>query len=174
MTDPLRRPETIDPEPLIAGIRGWVEIETPSERPDLIDALLDRVEADFEGLQVTRERFPASATRGGQLLLRYAPEGVHGRPLTAMGHVDTVWKVWTLARRPVRIAEGCLCGWLRFCKGDFRVTVISADCGHVYGLLARYFMTAGLDEVRYAWVPIMEASFDARAITPGCPGGGPL
>ena len=98
----LLRPEEIDPAPLVEGIVRWTEIETPSDRPDLIDRLLDMVEADFEGLPVERRRFPATAERGGQLLLRYAPEGCEGPPLTAMGHVDTVWSVGTLARRPVR------------------------------------------------------------------------
>ena len=69
-------------------------------------------------------------------------------------------------RRPVWMAP--------VLQGLFRVTVISADCGHVYGLLVRYCLTAGLDEVRYAWVPIREASFYARATASGCPGGGPL
>lgn len=102
MTDALIPPGRIDPDPLIAGILAWVEVETPSDRPDRIDALLDLVEADFAGLPVERTRLPASDTRGGQLLLRYAPPGCTGAPLVAMGHVDTVWAVGTLARRPVR------------------------------------------------------------------------
>ncbi|WP_339949729.1 M20 family metallopeptidase [uncultured Albimonas sp.] len=105
----LLRPDRIDPAPLIAGIRAWTEIETPSERPDLIDALLDLVEASFEGLPVERTRFPATE-RGGQLLLRYAPEGCSGPPVTAMGHVDTVWAVGTLARRPIAEVDGRLHG----------------------------------------------------------------
>jgi glutamate carboxypeptidase len=110
MTAPLLRPEAIDTASLVDGIRAWVEIETPSERPDLIDRLLDRVEAEFEDLPVTRERFAGTETRGGQLLLRYAPKGATGRPLVAMGHVDTVWRVGTLARRPATVADGFLHG----------------------------------------------------------------
>lgn len=105
----LLRLECIDPAPLVAGILRWVAIETPSERPDLIDVLLDMVEADFEGLPVERTRFPATG-RGGQLLLRYAPPGCEGAPITAMGHVDTVWAVGTLARRPVEQVENRLHG----------------------------------------------------------------
>ena len=105
----LQRPETIDPAPLIAGIRDWVAIETPSERPDLTDRLLDLVEAGFEGLPVERTRFPATE-RGGQLLLRYAPPGCEGAPITVMGHVDTVWAVGTLARRPMEEHDGRLHG----------------------------------------------------------------
>ena len=105
----LLRPEEIDPEPLVQGIIRWTEVETPSDRPDLIDRLLDIVEDDFEGLPVERRRFPAT-DRGGQLLLRYAPPGCAGAPVTAMGHVDTVWSVGTLARRPVRMDGNRLSG----------------------------------------------------------------
>ncbi|EPX80355.1 M20 family metallopeptidase [Salipiger mucosus] len=96
------RPAAPETERLRQGIVEWVEMETPSERPDLIDRLLDKVEADFEGLPVTRERLPARDGHGGMLILRYAPEGASGAPVVMMGHVDTVWAVGTLAARPVR------------------------------------------------------------------------
>ncbi|MBW3097472.1 M20 family metallopeptidase [Pseudohoeflea coraliihabitans] len=94
--------EAIDAAPLLRGIVDWVEMETPSDRPDLIDVLLDSVEASFEGLPVQRRRVPGRDGCGGQLILRYAPAGVSGAPLLFMGHVDTVWDAGTLAERPVR------------------------------------------------------------------------
>lgn len=101
-TSELIRPEDIDIAPLIAGLTRWVEFETPSERPDLIDLLLDDVEATFDGLSVQRRRHAAKDGRGGMLELHYAPEGSSGCPAVIMGHVDTVWAVGTLAARPVR------------------------------------------------------------------------
>jgi glutamate carboxypeptidase len=98
----LPRADAIDADPLMRGIIEWVEMETPSDRTDLIDILLDHVEASFEGLPVERQRIPARDGRGGQLVLRYAPEGSAGAPALAMGHVDTVWDAGTLAERPVR------------------------------------------------------------------------
>ena len=98
----LVRPEAIDPSPLVAGIVEWVEMETPSDRPDLIDRLLDHVERAFEGLPVERRRIPGRDGCGGQLVLRYAPDGVEGKPALLMGHIDTVWDAGTLAERPVR------------------------------------------------------------------------
>ena len=98
----LIRPEDIDTAPLIAGLTRWVEFETPSERPDLIDLLLDDVQAGFNGLPVRLVRHPARDGRGGMLELHYTPNGSTGRPLVIMGHVDTVWAAGTLALRPVR------------------------------------------------------------------------
>ena len=94
--------QDFDAEELLAGVVEWVELETPSERPDLIDRLLDRVEAQFGDLPVSIRRIPGRDGCGGQLVLTYAPGGLNGEPALIRGHVDTVWEAGTLARRPVR------------------------------------------------------------------------
>lgn len=94
--------QDFDAEELLAGVVEWVELETPSERPDLIDRLLDRVEAQFGDLPVSIRRIPGRDGCGGQLVLTYAPGGLNGEPALIMGHVDTVWEAGTLARCPVR------------------------------------------------------------------------
>jgi glutamate carboxypeptidase len=109
-TTNLIRPENIDTAPLIKGLTRWVEFETPSERPDLIDLLLDHVEAEFKGLPVHILRHAARDGRGGMLELHYAPDGSTGRPLVVMGHVDTVWAAGTLALRPVRLDGNTMYG----------------------------------------------------------------
>ena len=98
----LPKPDTFDAEALAAGIVRWVEFETPSDRPDLIDLLLDHVVASFAGLPVSIERISGRDGCGGQLVLRYAPAGAVGAPALLMGHIDTVWDVGTLEKRPVR------------------------------------------------------------------------
>ncbi|MFW7355047.1 MAG: M20 family metallopeptidase [Brucella sp.] len=102
MTTNLRQVSDFDTEALLSEILKWVAFETPSERPDLIDQLLDHVESLFEGLPVSRERIPARDGRGGQLVLRYDPERSNAPPLLFMGHIDTVWAAGTLDARPVR------------------------------------------------------------------------
>ena len=96
------KPETFDAEALAAGIIRWVEFETPSDRPDLIDLLLDHVVASYAGLPVDIDRIPGRDGCGGQLVLRYAPPGAAGAPALLMGHIDTVWDAGTLEKRPVR------------------------------------------------------------------------
>lgn len=100
--EPLLRPEDIDAGPLVEGIIDWVEMETPSERPDMIDLLLDHVAAQFTGLAVSVRRIPGRDGCGGQLVLSYAPPGVTGKSALLLGHIDTVWATGTLAERPVR------------------------------------------------------------------------
>lgn len=100
--NPLLRSEDIDSAPLLQGIINWVEMETPSDRPDLIDVFFDHVEAQFAGLPVEVQRIPGRVGCGGQLVLTYAPQGTKGKPALLMGHIDTVWAAGTLAERPVR------------------------------------------------------------------------
>ena len=106
----LLRSADIDGAPLMQGIIDWVEMETPSERPDLIDRLLDHVEASFAKLPVDIRRIPGRDGCGGQLVLTYAPAGAEGKPALAMGHIDTVWAVGTLRERPVRREDDRLYG----------------------------------------------------------------
>lgn len=91
-----------DTDTLLSEIKKWVEFETPSDRPDLISHLLDYVESLYKGYDVTCERLPPVARRGGQLILRYNPSRSSAAPVLFMGHVDTVWEAGTLAKRPYR------------------------------------------------------------------------
>lgn len=102
MNDNSRAVAAFDTEALLGEILTWVGFETPSERPDLIDLLLDHVEGLFDGLPVKRTRIPARNGRGGQLVLRYNPAQSNAAPLLFMGHIDTVWAAGTLEARPVR------------------------------------------------------------------------
>lgn len=102
MNTTLRPVSDFDTEALLAEILAWVGLETPSERPDLINLLLDHVEGLFDGLPVSRERIPAKDGRGGQLILRYDPARSNAPPLLFMGHIDTVWAAGTLQARPIR------------------------------------------------------------------------
>lgn len=99
-----------DADALRNGIVRWVELETPSERPDLIDRLLDHVQAQFSGLPVSMQRIQGRNGCGGQLVLTYAPGGTSGNTALLMGHIDTVWEAGTLAQRPVRREENRLFG----------------------------------------------------------------
>lgn len=91
-----------DTEALLAEILTWVGFETPSDRPDLIDLLLDHVEGLCAGLPISRQRHPARDGRGGQLVLRYDPQQSNAAPLVFLCHLDTVWAAGTLAERPIR------------------------------------------------------------------------
>lgn len=98
----LMRAQAFDGEKMAEGIVDWVGMETPSDRPDLIDRILDRVEGTFDGLPVEIQRLSARDGCGGQMVIDYRPAGCDGDAALLMGHVDTVWSAGTLAQRPVR------------------------------------------------------------------------
>lgn len=101
-SDSLRPVSAFDAEALLDEILRWVEFETPSDRPDLIDRLLDHVQDLFAGLPVEATRLPPRDGRGGQLVLKYDPARSNAPPLLFMGHIDTVWATGTLTGRPIR------------------------------------------------------------------------
>ena len=51
-------PDAFDTGALLAGLRRWVEIETPSDAPEAVNRLLDMVQADLAGLPLAAERIP--------------------------------------------------------------------------------------------------------------------
>jgi glutamate carboxypeptidase len=101
----LLKPADINVDEILKGLLEWVGIETPSSRPDQINTLLDVAERDLGDLPINRRRVPGRDGRGDHLVLTYNPAGSNEAPALAMGHVDTVWPMGTLERRPIR-SEG--------------------------------------------------------------------
>jgi glutamate carboxypeptidase len=105
MNEVLVRPADIDVDEILKGLLEWVGIETPSSLPEAINSLLDLAERDLAGLPIERRRVAGRDGRGDHLVLTYNPAGSNAAPALVMGHVDTVWPMGTLERRPIR-AEG--------------------------------------------------------------------
>jgi glutamate carboxypeptidase len=83
-----------------------VAIESPSTEPSAVAALARRVERELSGLGLPGELLPVE---GGGPILR--ARGVSDRPaVMLLGHLDTVWDLGTLRRRPVRVEDGRLFG----------------------------------------------------------------
>jgi len=87
-------------------LRELVEIESPSTDPASVAALARRVGEGLEPLGLDVELVPADGT--GPVLRARRRSGEAGVML--LGHLDTVWEVGTLARRPVRVDDGRLLG----------------------------------------------------------------
>lgn len=98
----LLKPADVDVAEILKGLLEWVGIETPSSRPDRINKLLDVAERDVADLPIDRRRISGRDGRGDHLVLTYNPAGSNEAPALAMGHVDTVWPIGTLDRRPIR------------------------------------------------------------------------
>src|SRR3954471_17594451 len=79
---------------IIEGIRGWVEIESPTSNVAAVNRMIDRVQAGLAGLSVTAERTPGRDGRADILTVRSA--GAGERPgILVMSHIDTVHPIGT-------------------------------------------------------------------------------
>jgi glutamate carboxypeptidase len=76
-----------------------VEIESPSDHPPGVQSLATRLSAPLRelGLEVAQVPVPGA----GPILRARTPGGT--RSVMLLGHLDTVWPLGTVARRPVRI-----------------------------------------------------------------------
>jgi glutamate carboxypeptidase len=81
-------------ERLLAELRGWVEMETPTTDAAAVNRLLDRCQAELAAVGGALTRLPGRDGYGDTLLCRTPGEGA---PVVVAGHLDTVWDHGTLA-----------------------------------------------------------------------------
>jgi glutamate carboxypeptidase len=93
---------------MTALLQDLVSIESPSTDPPAVAQLAERIVRELESMGMVGELVPV--TGGGPLLrARTAPPGERP-PVMLLGHLDTVWPLGTLARRPVRVDGDRLSG----------------------------------------------------------------
>lgn len=95
------------PERFLDGLNAWVALESPTSDAAAVNRLMDRVQADCEGIGATVERVPGTLGRGDHLVVR-APwnVGSNERGIVMLGHLDTVHPIGSLARNPIRTEAG--------------------------------------------------------------------
>ncbi|WP_118135479.1 M20 family metallopeptidase [Oceanicella sp. SM1341] len=93
---------------LLEGIRAWVEIESHTADAAGVNALADRITADYTAIGAEVERVPGRDGLGDHLVVR-APWGrqENAPGILVLSHMDTVHPRGTLARFPFR-TEGDL------------------------------------------------------------------
>ncbi len=91
-TIPLHEDEVIE------GIRRWVTIESPTYDASGVEAVLDEVEKDFDGLPVTIDRRPGVDGYAGILKVS-AEEPSNEKSILVLTHMDTVHPKGTLTGR---------------------------------------------------------------------------
>ncbi|MBL8568907.1 MAG: M20 family metallopeptidase [Phreatobacter sp.] len=91
-TIPLHEDEVIE------GIRRWVTIESPTYDASGVEAVLDEVERDFEGLPVTFDRRPGVDGYAGILKVS-TEEPSNEKSILVLTHMDTVHPKGTLTGR---------------------------------------------------------------------------
>lgn len=85
----------LDTSDLLASIRQWVEIESPTSDRDAVNAMMDRAMADYEAAGLTTERIPGRDGRGDHFHARSAFGG-DGPGILVLSHLDTVHPIGTL------------------------------------------------------------------------------
>lgn len=99
---PVSAAAAISLDELLEQIETWVGIETPTDRPEAVNRLVDHVEAYHRGLGMAVERRQGHGGRGDKLIVR-APWGDRSQKgILMIAHLDTVHKLGTLAEFPIR------------------------------------------------------------------------
>jgi glutamate carboxypeptidase len=93
-------------ESLLAGIRAWVEHETPTDAPEAISALVATIAAEAEGFGATTERIPGRNGFGDHLIVRSPWGNADDAGILVMSHLDTVHPLGSLGRMPFRVEDG--------------------------------------------------------------------
>lgn len=108
---PLFQQSDIDLSTILATLKQWVEIETPSGEPARVNALVDRVEARAREAGLLTERLKGTDGRGDKLIVRsHGAEDPRERTLV-LAHLDTVHPLGTLAGAlPWRETDGRIYG----------------------------------------------------------------
>ncbi|WP_340107902.1 M20 family metallopeptidase [Pikeienuella sp. HZG-20] len=103
MTAPATNIPTIDPEEMLAGIREWVEIESPSDDRDAVNRIADLVEAQCAEFGLVVDRIPGEAGWGDLIRARSPGHDGAAPGLLVLCHYDTVHPIGVKdAENPIR------------------------------------------------------------------------
>ncbi len=95
-----------DSEAMLAGLRSWVECESPTWDAGAVNRMLDLAGSELAAMGARMERVPGRMGFGDCVLGRFGEGG--GPGLLVMAHLDTVHPVGTLAELPFR-RDGLAC-----------------------------------------------------------------
>ncbi|WP_426438116.1 M20 family metallopeptidase [Bradyrhizobium genosp. P] len=87
---------------ILDGIRRWVEIETPTERPDQVNKLSDLVVSQYRDLPAGVERVAGRDGCGDHLVAR-SSWGQDGPGILVLSHLDTVHPMGFIERLPFKV-----------------------------------------------------------------------
>ncbi|MGB6104301.1 MAG: M20 family metallopeptidase [Pusillimonas sp.] len=90
---------------LINGIRRWVDLESPSHRPDLVAAMAQLISQDASALGLRVSRHEVSGHEAPALCISNRLPDDERKGIVIIGHMDTVHPVGTLEKNPFRIED---------------------------------------------------------------------
>ena len=96
MTEPASNRPALDAEEILAGIRRWVDVESPSHDGAAVNKVVDLAAEDFAKLGLKPDRTPGR-DGFGDILAGRSPWGGEEKGVLVLGHLDTVHPHGTLA-----------------------------------------------------------------------------
>src|SRR5262245_16008034 len=155
-------------------LRELVSIESPSDHPEGVARLAERLIRDIAPLGLRTAALPVA---GGGPIVRATSEGAHA-PVMLLGHLDTVWPLGTLGARPLRRDGDALHGPGTFdMKGGLVVALFALRALHERGALppVTVFFTpleeVGCEPYRALMEDDMRVSEAVLDFEPAWPGG---
>lgn len=131
---------------ILAGLRPWVETESPTEDPAAVNRMMDLAERDLLAAGAAVERIPGRDGAGDHLSARM-PWGGDGPGILVLSHLDTVHPVGTLCRNPFRVeGDNAFGPGISDMKGGAFIALLAArslrEAGDHGPLPVRFLMTA--------------------------------
>jgi glutamate carboxypeptidase len=94
---------SFDIHELLAGLRPWVETESPTYDAAAVNRMMDLVTRDLAMAGALVERIPGSQGLGDNVRARFHHPEAGAPGILVMGHLDTVHPLGTLAALPWRV-----------------------------------------------------------------------
>lgn len=95
-----------DTDEMIAGLKPWIECESPTFDAAAVDRMMDLAAYDFAAAGAEIERIPGRMGYGGSLRAKF-PHKDMGKPgILISGHLDTVHPMGTLDVLPFKVEDG--------------------------------------------------------------------
>jgi glutamate carboxypeptidase len=122
---------------LLVGVRALVEQESPTGDAAATSAIIAGLKTRLDAIGATTRLHHTE--RGTHLISRMTfGQSLHEGPVLLLGHVDTVWPLATLTRRPFRVENGCAFGPGIFdMKSGVEVMVAALEAIHALELQPR-------------------------------------
>jgi len=91
-----------DTKSMLAELRGWIEIESPTTVPEAVNRMVDHVERAYRGTGARLERIPGRAGFADHLIAR-SSWGTANRAILVLSHLDTVHPMGFINRLPFKV-----------------------------------------------------------------------
>ena len=148
-------------EALLDAVRGWVEIESPTNDPAGVNRVADLVEGKLRTIGAAIERTPGRDGYG-DILIGRVPGQEAGPGLLLLGHMDTVHQRGTFAFR--REGERAYGPGIYDMKGGNAMAVAALEHLHAHGRRPRLPVTVMMIPDEEVGSPSSRAAIEAEAL----------